>query len=489
MTWTARIPIALILLCACVLPAHADTTTFGLTLNGTSGAHIEPDQTQTIPFLPLPMFEFDHVHKNLRLHLEAMPPIGPVPLAQTNAFLDNADPRVSYFEGELLYQFADRRYAFGLGETIINQRTLYPPSAISQASRVVGLRLIARSTLFESGATRLEASLAVNPALQGLQTTTGYPLLPLAEYGSLVDSALRWSVAERRFVVVYGVRYINYTAAYRVDDSLADRNHLFMPFVGVDWPLHRTAAAANRAPAVVSDPARAPALSPPARESSAFGVTLLGTNGSRSSTDAYSATALQFAALPLFSFAQTFERYELAAEVILPNENSNPYAAPEQQWSYVNVDGLVHVRNARYALGLGDTIINLEPAQLNSFVSEHTRSEGLHLTMRSVLFANLHGQLIAEIRLTPYAHVFNQEIFHDEPTRFPNVFTSIDHGARIEVLIHHLSSARPFGFDYGIRYVNQTTDYGPLELGNPQSGLYLTRSSSLMPFVSLKVAI
>lgn len=480
MTICARVIVAMLLSCMCAAPSWADTTTIGITLNGTTGAHIESDQSQAIPFLPLPMFELEHVHKNWRVHLEAMPPIGPVPLAQNGSlFGNNQDPRVSYVNGDLLYAPPDRPYAFGLGETIINQRTLYPPSTIAQSSRVVGLRVLANGTVYQAGRERAEITVAVNPALQGVQATSGAGLMPLAEYGSLFDASFRWTVDQGVYAWVYGVRYLNYTAAYRIDNSLADRNHLFMPFVGITWPLHKN----SRTNVKGERSAASAGAGPASNASSSFEVALWGTNGSRTTSESFAPTILPFDLVPAFSVTHAFKRYELSGEFIAPNESSNPYGAQQQVWSYLNADALVRLAGSGVALGVGDTIVNLAPEQINGFVAQHTRAEGLHLTVRAAVVKNLHGSWVAEALITPYTHVLNQETF---ALPKPHVLASTDHGARIEASLHHVSSVGRYRFDYGLRYVNQTTNYGPLFAG-PRAGVLLTRSSSLMPFVGLRV--
>ncbi|HTZ56001.1 MAG TPA: hypothetical protein VMB20_13140 [Candidatus Acidoferrum sp.] len=481
-----RVLIVLVFLCARTAQADADTTTIGVTLNGTTGAHIEPQQTETIPFLPLPMFELEHVHKQLHIRLEAMPPIGPVPLAQNaNFFGDDQNPRVSYLNGELSLYTPNQRYAFGIGETVINQRTLYPPSPFVQSSRVVGMRWILHGVLYDKGNQRVEASLAVNPGLQGLQQTTGTPALfaPRAERGSLVDTSLHWTIDERSFLLVYGVRYLNYTAAYSGDNSLADRNHLFMPFVGIDWPLRHA-----HAPPSAQSLHQAGSRGVVARSQTTFSTTLLGTNGSRSSSEAYSATLLPFSLVPMFALTQTFEGFQLTGEAILPNAGTNPYAAPMQVWSYLDLTGLGQLGHSAFALGLGDTIVNLRPATVSEFETQHTRAEGLHLEERTVLWRGARSTAALEFRLTPYVHVFN-DLTVTPPAQPSRSFVTIDHGVRVEAWIHRVAWLGKFGLDYGLRYVNQTTNYGAFDAGDPLSGLYLTRSSSLMPYVGIKAAM
>ncbi len=151
------------------------------------------------------------------------------------------------------------------------------------------------------------------------------------------------------------------------------------------------------------------------------------------------------------------------------------------------MDALAHLANSRLALGVGDTVVNLAPAPVSSFVSQHTRAEGLHLTVRTALLENLHGALIADALITPYVHVLNQEDITLLRTGPPRVLTTTDYGSRVEASLHHLSSLGSYRFDYGLRYVNQTTNYGALNTSRPQAGVLLTRTSSLMAFVGLRV--
>ncbi len=312
---------AALLFCFSAGAALADTTTVGVALNGTTGAHIEPGQAETIPFLPLPTFEIDHTHRQYELHLELMPPIGPVPLAPGTSFGGiGQDPRVSYVSAELRYRAFDDRFAFGVGETILNQRTLYPPSTIVAASRVVGMRLFGSEALYATASHRLDARIAVSPSLQGLQSNG------LAEYGSLVDAELRWSIVERRFIVAYGLRYVNYAAAYRERNALADRNHLLMPFVALDWPLGQMHAPAPKGRI------RLPASAAHARIGLRAGVSLLGTNGARSGTFSPDAP-LNFSLVPAIALAASAGRFELRTEGIAPNSQADPFGAAGQRWS------------------------------------------------------------------------------------------------------------------------------------------------------------
>jgi hypothetical protein len=491
----ARVSIVLCLSCALALPAYADETTVGITLNGTTGAHIEPDRTEVLPFLPLPMLEIEHVHDNLRLRLEGVPAIGPVSLTQGETIFGSAnqDPRVSYFDGELSYGLG-QRIAFGVGETVINQRTVYPPSPLVQASRVVGLRLVGNAVLYAAGRQRIEADVAVNPALQGLQTSAltqpapGFPpqsMAPLAEHGSLVDSSLRFSVDGRNFILAYGVRYLNYTAAYR-SGGLADRNHLFMPFAGLDWRLHSQHAVDP--PQAKNSFSASTLPTAPAHETS-FSVTTLATNGSRTSTGGYSADLLNFGLEPEFSLAHAFERYELDVDTIVPNEGPDPFGAQQQEWSYVDVAAMVRSHDLRYAVGLGEVFTDLQPSQPGPFETYVARSQAVQFVGRATLWRNLRGRVDVAISAQPYVHDTERIVSTVIPPLFPDVLL-IDHGARVDASIGRFSTVGRYRFNYGLRYINQTTNDGPFELQvGTRPGALLARSTSLMPFVGLTIPI
>jgi hypothetical protein len=102
-----------------------------------------------------------------------------------------------------------------------------------------------------------------------------------------------------------------------------------------------------------------------------------------------------------------------------------------------------------------------------------------------VLSRSARSTAALEFRLTPYLHVFNDET--EMPPSGPSrSFVSTEHGARVEAWIHRVTWLGKYGLDYGLRYVNQTTNYGPFDSRDPQSGVLLTRSSSLMPYVGIK---
>jgi hypothetical protein len=461
-TWLA-------LICALTGTARADQTTIGVTVNGTTGAHIEPYQSESIPFLPLPTIEIDRTHEHLQLHLEVMPPIGPVPLAQgtSNYRFYSQDPRVSYVSGEVRYLFG-QGYALGLGETVLNQQTQYPPTPDVSSSRVVGLRLFGGATLLRIGNGTLFGSLAVSPSMQGLQA--GYE----PEHASLVDSSLRWSIDEGPYLFSYGVRYVNYTAAYTDANELADRNHLFMPFVAFDWRVGKH----PRKPYERADPSWKPDR--PALWHA--GLSVLGTNGSRSTYSSSAVTPLPFVVLPLFSVNRTDAHSIVAFEGIPQNQSSNLFGSLGQSWSYMNADVLLRAGGGRYAFGVGESVVNLQLATPPKLEDEFGRSEGLHGIATAAIARNTRSVTTLRISVSPYLHLHSIVEF-SRPIGLKSYETD-EHGARVDLALTRTIEMHGYAFAFGLRYINQTTDYGRMDpYSAADTALDLTRSSALIPFI------
>ncbi len=455
------------------------------------------------------MLEIEHRHKRLRLRAEIVPPVGPLPLAQSsNGFELGQQPQVSYLTGEATYSFIHGRFEFGIGETVINQRTFYPPSPVTQASRVVGARYLVRSRLYSSGSSRLEASLAVSPSMHAVQYTmfpaqtgfgpggkpTVFPAFTAndPERASTVDAALRWSVTHRRFTLSYGLRYINYAAAYSSSGRLADRNHLLMPFVGIAWTVpHKHAhavAVTGQPPSLIVRP-----------DNTELGVTLNGTNGSYSASGANRYTVpMSFAVLPILEVVQTHGRFQVKAQGTLPRTNADIFGSPIFTWSYLNTDLLYASANRRNIYGLGESIVNERFVQANRYLTatSSTRLEGFNFSARAVLLSNAHGTLSASIRVSPYLHdaTFLTDTF-SPPSGCGNrclggshTFDYIRHGSRIDGSLGWSIPHGRYTFSYGLRYINQTIYDGKITGYRRQPDLiFLERNSSLMPFIGVRL--
>jgi hypothetical protein len=453
----------------CVQAARADETAISLTLNATSGHHVESDRAESIPFLPLPILELEHVHKKFRIHLEGLPPIGPVPLAQSNQFAESMSPRVSYLSGELYYA-PSPSLMFGVGETVLNQQTidrvpfLQNSSSVSY-SRVVGLRFAARAALYADERHSLTASIAASPAMHGLEDGI------YSEYASFIDTSLRWSTVYGRYGFSYGLRYLNYTAGYSVNHSLADRNHLFMPFVGFDWFSKPKPASPD------IDPPSTPVHYP--NERASVGLSLLGSNGNRTFTQAYSDTPLSFVLIPDITASYTAGRFELQTEGILPNASANPFGASHNRWSYLNFDALARVSPGPLSFGLGETVTNLEPAESTPNVKSGSRSEAVDLIGRLRFAQTAASSAYVQLRLDPYVHV-SESTTYALPDQPPSTISGVAHGARVDLTLGREVSVKRFVIGYGLRYINQTTNYGQLT-----PGALLTRTTTFMPFAGV----
>ena len=217
-----------VFLCA-LASARAGETTVGVTLNATVGTHTEADGTVRLPVVPVPMFTLDHRAGRFAIHLEGVPPIGPVPLSNGDA------TRLSLLDGAIRYKVAPNVWA-GIGETIFNQRTSYPGNE-TQASRVVGGRYEVGATLWQSGGQRVEAQVTATPSMRGAITDVfsfsfGPPLTATgSERASLMDAQAAWSATRGRSTLSAGVRWINYSARFS-NGATADQNRILTPFVG-----------------------------------------------------------------------------------------------------------------------------------------------------------------------------------------------------------------------------------------------------------------
>jgi len=256
-----------ILLCA-LASARAGETTIGVTLNPTIGAHSEePNDRQTLPVVPAPIFSLEYETGRFAFFLEGLPPIGPVAFNGTSVS-HATGTKISLFDGAARYAFANSRVWIGLGETVINQATTYrtvsyegsiivPPDPVvypvtnildrRDASRVVGARYEIGADLWKHGGQRLELSMAVSPTMHArldrwfastdVSDVPGWPTphyeasQTVAEQASLVDGQVRWSLSRGRSIWSLGVRYVNHVAKFD-NGTLADRNTLILPFVG-----------------------------------------------------------------------------------------------------------------------------------------------------------------------------------------------------------------------------------------------------------------
>ena len=476
-------------LVCCVVSARAalaDQSSVGISLNATTGHHIESTGTQSVPLVPLPMFEFNYGRKRVHVRAEIVPPIGPVSLGP-GPFGYSQEPRLSYLSAEALYYSSNGRYAFGLGETVLNQRTLYPPTPVVQASRVVGTRYSARALLFATSRGSLEAALAVNPSLRGLQYTgAGRASFDDAERGAMVDTALRWSVPTSYFIFSYGLRYVNYSAAYCTTGALADRNNFLLPFVAFDWALRRDPPSDKPEPAFP-----APTVEPASPEAAYAGLSLYGSTGSHSLSGG-PVTARSFAIVPQFEARKESGRFTLHANGFLPG-SVDPFGSSRYTTSYLDAGLSYRPGDGRYAFGLGDTAINQhynfgeQVAPVQPYF--RNRSDGLRYTASATFSPSLGNAFVVEAGVVPYLHMTSY-FTGETPQGTVRTVATYYRGSLVDASLRWQHALRRTVFSYGLRYLNQSV---LLFRSVPPPGIapssVVEHDSSLMPFAGVSLAI
>jgi hypothetical protein len=241
-------------LLALMLPAVASAgeTTIGIALTGTHGTHRESGGVAQAPLIPAPVLAISHRVHRFELTAEGLPPLGPIGVA--NNGLGMRDISLTYADATLRYWNASGTLAFGAGQTLYNQRTRFVAfqDAYEQLndvnrSRISGMRYEVVGRVPLGRGDFMEAQFAVNPRLHGRYTVMrqrvikatgqsfGFTSPPQGEAASQVDIGLRFVHGFAPFAVSYGVRYLNYTAAFtRPGSPFADSNSLVMPFVALE---------------------------------------------------------------------------------------------------------------------------------------------------------------------------------------------------------------------------------------------------------------
>lgn len=235
----------------CAAAAHAEPleASLSLTVNALVGTHEESaGQRDPLPFAPLPLGELTLRHAAESIRVEGMPP---VTFAWRSSLSGAITTRLSLVNATYRHAFAGGWFA-GAGQTVYNQWTSFDqPLPQMQSSRVTGFRLEA-GRFVTLGRERAEYDVAVNPRMHGVQYTTFDRSLAVCRFvnGNAVcvsasrpfvdpESAAQVDVLARfahplsaHGALLYGVRYLNYTARYDLSSALADRNVGFAPVLG-----------------------------------------------------------------------------------------------------------------------------------------------------------------------------------------------------------------------------------------------------------------
>ncbi len=147
----------------------------------------------------------------------------------------------------------------------------------------------------------------------------------------------------------------------------------------------------------------------------------------------------------------------------------------------------MRVGDGRWSVGAGENIVNQRFAPFR--LVETGRSEGLQDTVRTIFARDLRGTTALTVTLAPYGHVDSGVEFFQRPGGARSYRQTL-HGARVDGELRRTIRLRGYAFTYGLRYINQTTNYGRIATYSKANfGVNLTRNSMLAPFVGLRVPL
>ena len=231
------------------LRAPASPAQLGLDVVFVNGTHHESHGDVRASGVPAPMLRLTKDSGRFEFFVEGIPPMGGIPVSGTSLGVNSV--QLTYLDMAARYRVLPATLV-GIGETIYNQQTGYTSvfhgfnftdtTIETDRSRVVGLELGVLQTLRQTPRSIAELSVAANPYMQGtlgmkfdeMSSDGGSfhgPWVDVPESGSQIQAMLVNSVAERRTVFRYGVRYLNLTMHF-TDGTLADHNAFFIPFFG-----------------------------------------------------------------------------------------------------------------------------------------------------------------------------------------------------------------------------------------------------------------
>jgi len=256
-----------LLVCARAASADPVETSFAVTINPLDGQHtVNGGRSDPVSFAPLPLAELIVRERGDSLRIEGLVP---VTLHYGNAGDGAQSTSLSLANATYRHEFRGGWFV-GAGQTLYNQSTTYAPSdgnfryvrgtitdfiygSEVQYSRVTGARFEV-GRIVRGRRDQLEFWVAANPRMHGVQYTqiptfTSFCLTPAdalvpcvpavhtyadPENAAQLDLSAR--VAHRlskHSELLFGLRYLNYTAHY--DDfpgQIADRNVGWAPVIG-----------------------------------------------------------------------------------------------------------------------------------------------------------------------------------------------------------------------------------------------------------------
>lgn len=171
-----------------------------------------------------PLAEVHVGYGRAALHLEGLP-VASEP-QKASAFYGQATPALGLLNADLEFQ-ATQRLSLGAGTTIINQRTPLPNLDQSVASRLAGLRYVARYRMPTRGTHFAEAMFGAAPALWGTDRflyIDGTAPVNKDERASELDASAAIGYRVRNTEWLFGLRALNFSAKFTRDNSAGDRN-------------------------------------------------------------------------------------------------------------------------------------------------------------------------------------------------------------------------------------------------------------------------
>jgi hypothetical protein len=223
-----------------VLPiaARGDETEVGISVGPLIGVHEEPGELSHIPPVPIPILEVAQRFGAFKITLEGFPV---APQIVENNGRQTLSTQLAFFDGVATVDVLYGRLAFGGGELIYNQATLYSPPGFYVSSRVVGGRYEVSGLPLPNR--RLRITLDFMPVLgAGVAYRTQSQQVPYAstpEQGSQFEARATYDIPQGRNVLRFGLRYINYVSHFTANGRLADRNTGVIPSVGYYWRFGR----------------------------------------------------------------------------------------------------------------------------------------------------------------------------------------------------------------------------------------------------------
>jgi len=220
---TLALATALTWACFAVAQAH-ERNYVGLQLFAVMGVHKDVAGTQYGAGLG-PLLQARIGGRRLAFRFEGIPVVA-IP-QRASAYYGQATPSIGIFNATLGYRIVPR-LSFGVGETVINQRTPLPNLQQVVSSRLAGFRYALRYTEPLRGNRTLEANLGTAPTLWGSDVyvySDGVTAPTVkAEQAAEIDASLAIGFQRPYGEMLLGLRALNFSAKYTATGLASDRN-------------------------------------------------------------------------------------------------------------------------------------------------------------------------------------------------------------------------------------------------------------------------